>query len=142
MFRRRLLQAVALGTVAAVSGCLGVLQDEPRYLESLTLRNDDDSAHTFELTVSRDGEPVQETAVEMSQSSGPTRVDCEWSGRGPFTVTCSLNGERRETVELTEVEEGAGEYAHITFLATTLGELASSSHLDDGGMRRCSGPSE
>ena len=142
MFRRRVLQAVAVGTATVAGGCLGFGASQPRYLESLYLRNDDDTAHAFELVVEREGETVQETTVEVAESSGPARVDCEWSGRGPFTVTCTLSGDQQETVEVAEVEEGAGEYAHLRFLVTTGGELAGSGHLDDGGMRRCSGPAE
>ena len=111
----------------------------PRYLESVYVRNDDDAAREFGVTVERSGEVVHEATIELDGSRGLVRVDCGWSGRGPFVVTCTLAGGQTETVEIAEVEEGTGEYAHVTFVATTSGELSWSGFLDDGGVRRCAG---
>jgi hypothetical protein len=139
--RRGFLRTLSATGIAVVGGCVGPLGGRPRYLESVRVRNDDDVDHEFGLTIERGEEVVQETTVELDRSAGPTRVDCEWSGRGPFVVTCTLGGDETETVRVSEIEEGAGEYASVTFLATVLGNLGWSAVLDDGGVRRCSGSS-
>jgi len=136
--RRGLLQSLSVAAVAFGSGCLDFLAGPPRYLEAVYVRNDDDTDHRFGLTVEQNGEVVQETAIELDRSQGPVRVDCEWSGRGPFVVTCMLGGDQTETVQIAEIEEGAGEYADIRFIVTSLGELSVSGFLSDGGGRSCS----
>lgn len=125
------VSAMALG-----SGCVDSSASRPRYLESVNVQNHDETANEFELSIEQSGEIVQETTIELDRSEMLDKVDCRWSGRGPFEVTCTLSGD--QTVQVAEIQEGAGEYAHITFVATSLGELSSSSYLDDGGVRRCS----
>jgi len=49
-----------------------------------------------------------------------------------------LSGDQTETVAVAEIQEGTGEYADITFIATSPGNLSSSSFLSDGGGRDCS----
>ncbi|WP_154020966.1 hypothetical protein [Haloarcula sp. CBA1127] len=112
--------------------------DRPRYLEAVSFRNDDDTGHEFGLTVEQSGKVVQETTIELDRSQGPVRVDCEWSSRGPFVVTCTLDGDQTETVQVAEIEEGSREYADVTFIVTTFGEISWSGVLDDGGVRSCS----
>lgn len=141
MHRRGLLQTLSVAALAFGSGCLGPLAGRPRYLAAVYVRNDDDIDHEFGLTVEQSGEVVQETTIELDQSRGAVRVGCEWSGRGPFAVTCTLSGDQTEAVQVAEIEEGSGEYADITFIATSFGELGWSGVLDDGGVRTCSGSS-
>jgi len=137
--RRRLLQALSVAVVAFGSGCVDSFAGRPRYLESVYIRNFHDTGHEFGITVEQSGEIVQETTIKLDRSQGPVRVDCEWSGRGPFVVKCAVGGDQAETVQVAEIEEGAGEYAHVTFDVTTFGELSWSGLLDDGGVRNCSG---
>lgn len=111
--------------------------NRPQYLAAVYVRNDDDTNHEFQLTVEQGEKVLQETTIKLDREGGPVRVDCEWSGRGPFVVTCRLSEDQTETVRVAEIEEGAGEYADITFIATTFGELGWSGHLDDGGVRNC-----
>jgi len=139
VYRRRLLHTLSVGGFALGSGCLDTLSDRSRYLEGLYVRNDADSRHEFSLAIERSGETVQETTVEVNQSEGPVRVDCERAGRGPFAVRCTLSGDQTKTVHVADLEAGSGGYADITFIATSSGELSWSGVLDDGGVRRCSG---
>lgn len=134
--RRNLLQTLGVATLGFGSGCVDSLAGRPRYLTAIHVRNDDDSNHEFGLTVEQSGEIIQETTIELDRSQGPVRVDGEWSGRGPFVVTCTLSGDQTETVQVAQIEEGSGEHADVTFIATTLGELSWSGVLDDGGVRR------
>lgn len=143
VYRRVLLQAMGASAIALGSGCVDSFAGRPRYLESVNVRNHDETANEFELSIEQSGEIVQETTIELDRSELLDAVDCQWSGRGPFEVTCTLSEDQTETVQIAEIQEGAGEYAHTTFVATSLGELSSSSYLDDGGVRRCSSsPSE
>jgi hypothetical protein len=128
------VSAIALG-----SGCVDSFANRRRYLESVNVRNHDETANEFELSIEQSGEIVQETTIELDRSDMLDEVDCQWSGRGPFEVTCMLSGDQTEAVQVAEIQEGAGEYAHITFVATSAGELSSSSYVGDGGVRRCSG---
>lgn len=114
------------------------LAGRPQYLETVHIQNYDDTDHEFGLTIEQSGEVVQETTIELDRSQGPVRVDCEWSGRGPFVITCTLDGDQTETIQVAEIEEGSGKYANVTCIATTFGELSWSGFLDDGGVRRCS----
>lgn len=136
--RRGLLQTLSVAALAFGGGCVDSLVGRPRYLAAVHVRNDDDTDHEFGLTVEQSEELVQDTTIELDRSQGPVRVDCEWSGRGPFVVTCTLSGDQTETVQVAEIEEGSGEYADVTFIATTFGELSWSGVLDDGGVRTCS----
>lgn len=116
---------------------MGALAGRPQYLESVRVMNHGETDYEFQLSIEQDGEVVQEETIDLDpQATGA--VDCQWSGRGPFEVTCTLGGDRTETVQAADIQEGAGEYAQITFVATTSGELSSSGYLDDGP--RCSGP--
>jgi hypothetical protein len=139
--RRGLLQTLSVAAVGFGSGCVDSFVGRPRYLTAVTVRNDDDTDHEFGLTVEQSGEVVQETTIGLDRSQGPVRMNCEWSGRGPFVVTCTLSGDQTETVQVAEIEEGAGQYADVGFIATTLSELTWSGVLDDGGVRRCTGSS-
>ena len=138
VYRRGLLQAMGTSAIALGSGCLDSFGSRPRYLESVNVRNHDETANEFELSIEQSGEIIQETTIELDRSEMLDGVDCQWSGRGPFEVTCMLSGDQTETIQVADIQEGAGEYAHITFVATSLGELSSSSYLDDGGVRRYS----
>ena len=139
VYRRGLLQTMGVSAIALGSGCVGSLAGRPRYLESVYARTHDGADNEFELSIEQSGEVVQETTIELERSQMLDRVDCQWSGRGPFKVTCTLSGDQTETVRVANIQEGAGEYAHIRFVATSVGELSSSGYLDDGGVRRCSG---
>jgi hypothetical protein len=139
VYRRGVLQTLSASALAFGSGCVDSPPYPPRYLEAVYLRNDDDTAHEFRLTIEQDGAAIQETTIELDQSQEFGRVDCEWSGSGPFAVTCTLGGGQTETVQIAEIEEGSGEYADVTFIATTFGELSWSGVVDDGGTQRCSG---
>lgn len=139
MYRRGLLQTMSVAAVTLGSGCVDSLAGRRRYLETVHVQNDDDTDHEFGLTVEQSGDVVQKTTLDLDQSQGPVRVDCNWSGRGPFAVTCTLSGDQTETVQVAEIEEGSGEYADIAFTATTFGKLSWSGILDDGGVRTCSG---
>jgi hypothetical protein len=146
--RRQLLQALCTGAIAFGSGCLGIFESRrPPYLEDITVRNGDDADHEFEFTIEQSESVVQQTTIELDRSESLDQIDCEWSGRGPFIVTCTLDGSRTETVRLDNrsgpIQQGTGEYTHLTFTATGSGELDWSGYLDDGGVQNCSGsPSE
>ena len=147
MYRRRLLQTVGLGAVTLGSGCSGLPgTGRPAYLESVTVRNDDGLAHEFALTVERDDSVVHETTVELDRSTFRdgdqhtplASVDCEWTGRGPYVATCELETGGSEAVRVDEeVREGAGEHAHVTFVATDTETVDWSGYLDDGGGTIC-----
>ena len=137
MRRRAFLQAVSVATLGGGSGCLDAISGQSRYLEALNVRNDHDTAHELGFTVERGGEVIREMAVEVPPSQGPALVECEWSGQGSFVVTCTLDGDQTRTVDVEDIEEGAGKRADVTFLVTTLGELSSYGIVDDGGLLRC-----
>jgi len=135
-----------------VSGCSGLLEShQPPYLEDVTVRNEDGINHEFELTIEQDESIVHETTIELGRSQPPENVDhipqagvdCKWSGRGPFVVTCTVDGDQTEAVRIgdasDDIHQGAGEYAQVTFTVTVEGTLGWSGYLDDGGGRKCPG---
>lgn len=138
MNRREVLQTMSVGAVALGSGCSGLFDSRgSSYLEDVTVKNGDDIAHEFELTVKQADSVVHETTVELEGSQSPATVACEWSGRGPFVVMCTLDGDSTETVRIEDaIQQGAGEYAQVTFTVTEMAELDWSGFLDDGG-REC-----
>lgn len=152
VFRRRLVQTLGVGTITLASGCSGLLDSrQPPYLEEVTVQNKDGVGHEFELTIEQNESVVQETTIELGRSQPPGNVDhvplkdvdCEWSRRGPYVVTCTLDGDQTEAVRVDtasdDIQQGAGEYAHVTFTVTVEGTLDWSAYLDDGGVRKCSG---
>jgi len=147
VYRRELLGALGVGGVAVGSGCSGLLDTgRPSYLDTITVRNEDGVAHEFSLTVERGDTVVHETTVELARSefrdgdqhTPLSSVDCEWSGRGPYVVLCELGSGRSEAVRVDkEIQQGAGEHAHVTFVATDSEAVDWSGYLDDGGGNRC-----
>ncbi|WP_130498646.1 hypothetical protein [Natrinema hispanicum] len=138
MYRREVLQTMSVGAVALGGGCSGLLDSRgSSYLEDVTIKNGDDIAHDFELTVKQADSVVHEATVELEGTQTLATVACEWSGRGPFVVTCTLDGDSTETVRIDDaIQQGAGEYAQVTFTVTEMAELDWSGFLDDGG-REC-----
>ncbi|PSP26067.1 hypothetical protein BRC64_12545 [Halobacteriales archaeon QH_10_67_22] len=144
MYRGRFLEVLGTGVGAAASGCHGLTgtRREP-YLEAVTVRNLDTADHEFGLAVERAGSVVHEETIELAGSGtdqSQTSVACDWSGRGPFVVTCTLNDGETERVRVDrssdDIDQGQGAYAQVTFTTTDTGALGSSGYLDDGG-REC-----
>ena len=151
VYRRRLLANVGVGGIAVGSGCSGLLEARrSSYLQGVTVRNEDGVAREFALTIERDGSVVHETTVKLARSEFRdgdqhkplSSVACEWSGRGPFVVTCTLGNGQTEAVRVDEdVEQGSGAHAEVTFVATDTAGLDWSGYLDDGGLQCGSSPS-
>lgn len=141
--RRQLLQALGPGMVALGGGCQRLSESHrPPYLEDVTVRSGADTDHEFDLTIRQDDAVLQATTIELGEGESLEQTDCEWSGRGPFVVTCALDGSQKETVRVDmsdDIQQGTGEYVHLTFTATVSGDLNWSGYLDDGGVRSCSG---
>jgi len=109
VYRRRLLGLLGVCGVAAGSGCSGLLESgRPSYLDGVTVRNEDGVAREFELTVERDGSVAHESTIELDgsefrggdQHKPLSSVDCEWFGRGPFVVTCTLGNGQTEAARV------------------------------------------
>lgn len=137
--RRGLLQTLSLGAATIGSGCVNLLDSRrPSYLEDIVVRNFDDVGHEYALTIEQDGSVVHEAVVELAGTEGLAleTVACEWSGRGPFVVTCTLDGADTETIHVDDaVQQGTGEYANLTFTVSESGALDWSGFFDDGGQR-------
>lgn len=147
-----MVQTLGVSAISLAGGCSGLIDSrQPPYLEDVFVKNKDGVSHELELTIEQKGSIVQETTIELGRSQPPGNVDlvpvegvdCEWSGRGPFVVTCSLNDFFTEAVRVDnpsgEIRQGKGEYAHVTFTVTVGGTLDWSGYLDDGGVRKCAG---
>ncbi|WP_439026433.1 hypothetical protein [Haloarchaeobius sp. DT45] len=139
MYRRGVLQTLSVGAATLGSGCLKLLDSRrPSYLGDVVVRNWDGVAHEFGLTIEQDGSVVHETGIELEGTRGLEleALACEWSGRGPFVVTCTLDGGKTETVRVDDaVTQGAGAYANLTFTVSESGALDWSGFFDDGGLR-------
>lgn len=125
---------------------------DPPYLEDVRVQNYDVIAHEVRVTVTQRGETVHETTFELGareprEYGGPYRpweqVDCEWAGRGPFEVTCTVDGEQRETVRVdrTDAEEHS-EYASVVLRISDTGAVRPAYVLIEDQSRHtpCDGP--
>ena len=143
MYRRRLLAKVGVGGIAVGSGCSGLLEARrSSSLEGVTVRNEDGVAREFALTIGRNDSVVHETTVKLARSEFRdgdqhkplSSVACEWSGRGPFVVTCALGNGQTEAVRGDEdVEQGGGAHAEVTVMATDTAGLDWSGYPNGGG---------
>lgn len=127
MNRRAFLGTLGAGVAVAGAGCSSVVEavSPPPYLESVRVRNRDDAAHEVHVTVDQRGETVAETAFDLGpreprEYGGPYRpweqVDCEWAGRGPFAVSCTVDGERTATASVDQDDSTDDEaYAAVEF---------------------------
>lgn len=124
MGRRGLLRGVGAGLAVVVAGCSSVAEtlSPPPYLEAARVKNTDVLAHQVRVVVAQRGDTVHEATFELGEREpreygGPYRpweqVDCEWAGRGPFEVTCTVDGTEAATARVDKGDTDA-EQRYVT----------------------------